>query len=128
MENEKKDKDYSFIKSLLNNQTLLRFVKKFSCDNLLDDNKLAEGFGVKCNEDSISLGDKSMTKMLVSNARFSGNEFVRFNLKQLKETLEITGAEGEMIISADNNKELFCQAGNNIVIVSPLPNTDTKKE
>jgi len=69
-----------------------------------------------------------MTKMLVSNARFSGNEFVRFNLKQLKETLEITGAEGEMIISADNNKELFCQAGNNIVIVSPLPNTDTKKE
>ena len=125
---ENKKKDYGFLKSLLNNIILLKWVKKFSADNLLDNNELAEGFNVKCNENSISLGDKSMTKLLVTQARFNGKEFVRFNVKQLKETLELVGGEGELIITQENNKEMFIQVKDTLVIVSPLPNTDTKKE
>ena len=116
------------IKNLLNNMVLLKWVKKFSADNLLDDNTLANKFSVKCNEDSISVGDKTLTKLLITQARFSGKEFVRYNIKQLKGALELVGDEGELIISADNNNELFIQVKDTIVVVSPLPKTDKGAE
>ena len=121
---EKTDKPMGWIKNLLNNLTLLRWVKKFSADNLMDDNHLADKFNIKCNEDSISVGDNTMTKLLVTQARFNGKEYVRYNVKQLKEALDLVGSEGELIISEDNNKELFVQIKDTIVVVSPLPQTD----
>jgi hypothetical protein len=114
------------IKNLLNNMVLLKWVKKYSADNLLDDNSLATKFGVKCNENSISVGDKTFTKLLITQARFSGKEFVRYNIKQLKGALELVGDEGELIVSADNNNELFIQVKDTIVVVSPLPKTDAE--
>jgi hypothetical protein len=114
------------IKNLLNNMVLLKWVKKYSADNLLDDNSLATKFGVKCNENSISVGDKTLTKLLITQARFSGKEFVRYNIKQLKGALELVGDEGELIVSADNNNELFIQVKDTIVVVSPLPKTDAE--
>tara|TARA_R100001530_G_C4264685_1_gene141475 strand:+ start:139 stop:513 length:375 start_codon:yes stop_codon:yes gene_type:complete len=122
MENKLKES----LKNLLNNMVLLKWVKKYSADNLLDDNSLATKFGVKVNEDSISVGDDTLTKLLVTQARFSGKEFTRYNIKQLKDALEIVGAEGELIISADNNNEMFIQVKDTIVVVSPLPKTDTE--
>lgn len=116
-----------WVKNLLNNLTLLRFVKKYSADNLMDDNTRAESFGVKCNESSISIGDKNMFKMLVTQARYNGKEFVRYNIKQLKEVFDFVGDEGELIVSAENNNELFVQVKDSVVIVSPLPKSDTKK-
>ena len=124
----KNKKDMSWIKNLLNNNVLLRWVKKFSADNLMEDNKLAEKFGVRCNEDSLSIGDSTMTKLFVSQARYGGKEFVRYNVKQLKEALDLVGSEGELIISEDNNKELFIQVKDSVVVVSPLPKADSKKE
>lgn len=123
-----KNNKTDWIKNLLNNLTLLKWVKKFSADNLMEDNKLAEKFKIKCNEDSISVGDGSFTKLLVTQARFSGKEYVRFNVKQLKEALDLIGGEGELIISEDNNKELFIQVKDTIVVVSPLPKTDKEKK
>jgi hypothetical protein len=121
------NKDMGWVKNLLNNLTLLRFVKKYSADNLMDDNTRAESFGVKCNESSISIGDKNMFKMLVTQARYNGKEFVRYNIKQLKEVFDFVGDEGELIVSAENNNELFVQVKDSVVIVSPLPKSDTKK-
>ena len=123
MENEKTN-DRSWIKVILNNNILLRWVKKFSADNLQDDNSLAMKFGVKVNEGSLSIGDSTLTKLLVTNARFGGNEYVRYNVKQLKEALDLVGSEGELIISKDNNKELFIQVKDTIAIISPLPEVD----
>ena len=113
-----------WVKSLLNNNILLKWVKKFSCDNLLEDNKLANKFKIKCNEESISVGDSTLTKLLVTQARYNGKEFVRYNVKQLKEALDLVGSEGELIISEENNKELFVQVKDMIVVVSPLPKAD----
>lgn len=121
------NKNMGWVKNLLNNLTLLRFVKKYSADNLMDDNTKAESFGVKCNESSISIGDKNMLKMLVTQARYNGKEFVRYNIKQLKEVFDFVGDEGELIVSAENNNELFVQVKDSVVIVSPLPKSDTKK-
>jgi len=120
------EKEKDFIKNLLNNLVLLKFIKKNSADNLLEDNKLANGFGVKTNDESISVGDKTMTKLLVTQARFDGKEFCRYNVKQLKEALEVidSKAGGELIISKENNKELFIQVKDTIVVVSPLPTQD----
>ena len=113
-----------WVKNLLNNNILLKWVKKFSADNLLEDNKLADKFKVKCNEESISVGDSTLTKLLITQARYSGKEFVRYNVKQLKEALDLIGSEGELIISEENNKELFIQVKDMIVVVSPLPKSD----
>ena len=124
----KDKKDMGWVKNLLNNNILLKWVKKFSADNLLEDNKLAEKFGVRCNEESLSIGDSTMTKLFVSQARYGGKEFVRYNVKQLKEALDLVGSEGELIISEDNNKELFIQVKDSIVVVSPLPKADDTKE
>jgi hypothetical protein len=121
------NKNMGWVKNLLNNLILLRFVKKYSADNLFDDNSKAESFGVKCNESSISVGDKNMLKMLVTQARYNGKEFVRYNIKQLKEVFDFVGDEGELIVSAENNNELFVQVKDSVVIVSPLPKSDTKK-
>lgn len=126
---EKKDTKESpmaWVKNLLNNLTLLRWVKKYSADTLQDDNSLAEKFGIKCNERSISVGDKTMNKLLVTQARYSGKEYVRYNVAQIKEALDLIGNKGEMIVSADNNNELFVQVDDTIVIVSPLAKADVK--
>ena len=129
MENQEKTKrPMDWVKNLLNNLTLLKWVRKFSADNLMEDNHLADKFKIKCNEESISVGDSSMTKLLVTQARFSGKEFVRYNVKQLKEALDLVGSEGELIISEDNNKELLIQVKDTIVVVSPLPKADKKEE
>ncbi len=121
---EKSKRPMEWVKNLLNNNILLKWVKKFSADNLLDDNKLADKFNIKCNEDSISVGDSTLTKLLITQARFGGKEYVRYNVKQLKEALDLVGSEGELIISEDNNKELFIQVKDTIVVVSPLPKAD----
>jgi len=129
MENQEKTKrPMDWVKNLLNNLTLLKWVRKFSADNLMEDNHLADKFKIKCNEESISVGDSTMTKLLVTQARFSGKEFVRYNVKQLKEALDLVGSEGELIISEDNNKELLIQVKDTIVVVSPLPKADKKEE
>jgi len=127
MEKENK-RPMDWVKNLLNNLLLIKWVKKFSADKLLDDNKLADKFKIKYNEDSISVGDSTMTKLLVTQARFGGKEYVRYNLKQLKEAIELVGGEGELIIAEDNNKELFMQVKDTIVVVSPLPKADKKEE
>ncbi len=125
---EKTKPQMDWVKNLLNNLILLKWVKKFSADNLLGDNKLADKFKIKCNEESISVGDSTLTKLLVTQARFNGKEYVRYNVKQLKEALDLIGSEGELIISEDNNKELFVQVKDTIVVVSPLPNSDKEGE
>ncbi|NQV08896.1 hypothetical protein HQ529_03535 [Candidatus Woesearchaeota archaeon] len=119
-----KESKLDWTKNLLNNLVLIKWVKKFSADNLTIDNELAEKFKIKCNKDSISIGDKTMNKMLITQAKFVGKEFVRYTTKQLKEALDLIGSDGELIISEDNNKELFIQVGDTVVVVSPLPQSD----
>jgi len=127
MDNQETKRPMDWVKNLLNNLTLLKWVRKFSADNLMDDNKLADKFNIKCNEESVSVGDNTLTKLLITQARFDGKEYVRYNVKQLKEALDLVGSEGELIISEDNNKELFVQVKDTIVVVSPLPKADSGK-
>jgi len=118
------------IKELLNNLNLLRFVKKFTADNLLEDNKLAkEKFNIKTSENSISILDSTATKLLVTNAEFEGEIYTRFNLKQLAELLDTIGKDGELLIPKNSDlREMIAKVGNDIVVVSPLPKADKKKE
>ena len=59
-------RDTSWLKSLLNNVPLLKWVRKFSADYMLDDNSMAKRFGIRTNEDSISVADTTMTKLLTT--------------------------------------------------------------
>lgn len=120
--------DRSILKELLNNLTLLRWVKKFSSDNLLEDNKMAkEKFNVSSNENSVSILDSSATKLLVTKAQFEGEEYVTYNLEQLNDLIECVGKKGTLIIPANKSKEMIAKVGNDIIIVCPLPQKDKKK-
>jgi hypothetical protein len=117
------------LKELLNNLTLLKWVKKFSSDNLLEDNSMAkEKFSITSTENSVSILDKSATKLLVTKAQFEGEELVRFNLSQLNELIEVAGKEGELIISKSEMRELIAKVGNDLIVVCPLPQKDKVKK
>lgn len=122
--------DINKLKEILNNLTLLRWVRKFSADNLLEDNKMAkEKFKIKTSSDSVSILDTTATKLLVTNAEFDGEELVRFNLKQLDDLINNVGSNGELIIPKNSEmKEMIAQVGNNIAVVCPLPKKDTSKK
>jgi len=117
------------IKGLLNNLNLLRFVRKFTADNLLEDNKLAEEkFNIKAGDNSISILDSTATKLLVTNSEFEGEIYTRFNLKQLAELLDTIGKDGELIIPKNSElREMIARVGNDIVVISPLPKADKTK-
>lgn len=119
----------SSLKELLNNLTLLRWVKKFSANNLLEDNEMAKTrFNVVAKEDSVSILDTTATKLLVTKSEFVGKEYVRFNLEQLNDLIECVGKKGELIIPADSDmREMIAKVGNDIVVVCPLAQKDKKK-
>jgi len=119
-----------WIKNLLNNTQLIRWVRKFSADNLLDSNKLAEEkFKINTTEDSLSLADSTLTKILVTNSKFNGKELTRFNLKQLREVVDLAGTEGEVIIPDSDLKEMIVEdKNNNVMIVCPLPPKEKVKK
>jgi hypothetical protein len=122
----------SSLKELLNNLTLLRWVKKFSANNLLDDDDTAtynKRFRVTSKEDSVSILDTTNNKLLVTKAEYTGKEYVRFNLEQLNELIECVGKKGELIIPADSDmREMIAKVGNDIVVVCPLPQKDRKEK
>ena len=122
--------DRKSLKELLNNLTLLKWVKKFSADNLLEDNKMAkEKFKISSDNDSISILDSTATKLLVTKAEFEGEEYVRFNLEQLSDLIDVVGKKGELIIPSDSEmREMIAQVGNDIVVVCPLPQREKKKK
>lgn len=120
--------DKSILKEILNNVTLLRWVRKFSANNLLEDNKKAESFELSAGENSVSIMDKTATKLLVTNSTFEGKVLVKFNLEQLNDLIECVGKKGELIIPDTKNREMVAQIGTDIVIVCPLPVKDKSKK
>ena len=120
-------RDTSWLKSLLNNVPLLKWVRKFSADYMLDDNSMAKRFGIRTNEDSISVADTTMTKLLTTHCRFEGKEYTRFNMKQLAEMVALLGSEGELIITEGNSREMVVQIGDTCVVVCPLPKSDSRE-
>lgn len=121
-------RDMSWLKNLLNNIPLLKFVRKFSADNLLDNNELAEKFGVVTNEDSVSVADDTLTKVLTSHSMFGGKEIVRYNIKQIKSIIDLLGDDGELIITESKNREMIIQIKDTTIIVCPLPKDDKGKD
>ena len=118
------------LKELLNNFTLMRWVKKFTASNLLEDNKMAnEKFNIKTEENSISILDKTATKLLITDAEFDGETYVTFNLEQLNDLIECVGKKGELIIPANSKlREMVAKIGNDICVICPLPQKDKAKK
>jgi|SRR3990167_2382672 len=126
-ESEAVEKNMSWLKGLLNNIPLLKWVRKYSADNLLEDNELASKWSVETSEETISVGDKTLTKLLVTNARFAGEEHSRYNIKHVAEVVKELGSEGELIVGKNDKHELFIQIGTNVVVICPLPKQDKKE-
>lgn len=121
-------KDMGWLKSLLNNVPLLKWVRHFSADHLFEDNELAQKYEVQTNEDSISIADKTLTKILVSHSKYGGEVHAKYSMKQLAQVITLLGSGGELLISKGNNQEMFIQIGDTVVIVCPLPKEDVESE
>ena len=117
------------LKEILNNLILLKWVKKFSADNLLEDNKLAkEKFSIKATGNSVSIMDTTATKLFVTHSKFEGEELVRFDLAQLCSLIEIVGKKGELIIPKNSTlNEMIAEVNEDVVVVCPLPKKEEVK-
>lgn len=106
----------------------MRFVKKFSADKLQEDNKFAERFNIKSNENSINILDTTSTKLLCTNSEFAGEEHSKYSIKQLAELLDTLGSkEGEVIIPKDNKLgEMIVKINRDVIVVCGLPKQDSK--
>jgi len=124
---EQDEKGLEFIKRILNNSSLLRWVKKFSADGLQNKDR-AKDFDVDTNDDSISVSDTGMVKMFFSSSRFDGKTYASFDIKHIKEVLSLLDGEGRLIINESDNKRLcYIQSGDNVVVIAPTSETDEIK-
>ena len=125
---EEKQKDFEFIKNILNNNSLLRWVKKFSADGLQEENK-ADSFDVETDENTISISDVGLVKMFFSSSRFRGKTYISLDIKHIKEVLALIDGEGRLIINESDDKRLcYIQSGNNVVVIAPTSEADTQKK
>ncbi len=117
-----------WVKDLLNNMVLLKWVKKFSADGVQDDNKSAEKLGITCAEGSISVMDISSIKMLVTQAEFKGEVHNKLSLNQLKEIIDCVGSDGNVIITKEKESPVFIQTDNVVVVLAPKVTTGDEEE
>ena len=124
MEQEKKD--FGFIKNILNNSSLLRWVKKFSADGLQEEN-VGKNFNIETDENSITIADTGLVKMFFSSARFDGTTYASFDIKHIKEVLSLVEGEGRLIINESDDKRLcYVQSGNNVIVIAPTSESEMK--
>ena len=130
-ENNKEDeikRPIDWVKDLLNNMVLLKWVKKFSADGVRDDNTHAENLGITCAEGSISVMDISSIKMLVTPAEFKGEVHNKLSLNQLKEIIDCVGSDGNVIITKEKESPVFIQTDNVVVVLAPKVTTGDEEE
>lgn len=122
-----KQKDFGFIKNLLNNIALIRWVKKYSADGLQEKNQ-AESFDVETDENSICIADTGLVKMFFSSSRFKGKTYISLDIKHIKEVLALVEGDGRLIINDSEEKRLcYIQSENNVVVIAPTNESDEKK-
>lgn len=115
-----------FIKKILNNSSLLRWVKKFSADGL-QEKSIAENFDVETDESSISIADTGLIKMFFSSSRFIGKTYVSFDVKQIKEVLSLIEGDGRIIMNESEDKRLcYIQSGDNVIVIAPTSESENK--
>lgn len=119
---------HEFIKKLLNNFTLLKWVKKFSADGL-QSRDISKKFNVKSEDDSISISDANGVKIFFSSAKFDGKVYTIFDIKQIKEVLAMVGDKGNLIIGDSKDKRLcYVEDGENIIVVAPVSEEQVAEE
>ena len=113
------EKEFGFLKNLLNNIPLIKWVKKFSADGLQKDD-LSESLFVEKDENTICVADSGLVKMFFSSARFSGKTYVSLDIKHIKEVLSLIDGDGRLIINDDEEKRMcYIQSENNVVVIAP---------
>ena len=125
---EESKKDFGFIKTILNNSSLLKWVRKFSADGLQEESQ-AENFDVETDENSIVIADTGSVKMFFSSARFKGKTYISLDIKHIKEVLALVDGEGRLIINEHDEKRLcYIQSENNVVVIAPTTEGEGKKK
>lgn len=122
-------KDLGWIKSVLNNLPLLKWVKVYSADNLLSDNKLVESMGVKCSNETICVADDILGKVIATDSKFEGKVLVRYSMSQLKPIFDNFKKEiekGELIIVDNARKDMAIEMkdSHTIIVVCPTAKSD----
>src|SRR3990167_6356498 len=100
LEQENK-RDFEWLKSLLSNIKMLKWVAVHSAEGLKEDiGKSIEPFEekIKYNNNSISLMDKENISMLITNAELKGEPIARYSLEKINSIIKIMGAEGTISI------------------------------
>src|SRR3990167_2460658 len=92
-----------FLKGLLNNIAVLKWVRRNSADNLKDDVENFNKLGITTRDDSVAIMDSTNVKCLITNAIYKGEKHAMFSLEQLAEIIADVGTEGRLIIGQKDN-------------------------
>ncbi|MEK6829429.1 MAG: hypothetical protein AABY15_04830 [Nanoarchaeota archaeon] len=119
--------NYDYLKGILANPSLIKWVKVWGVDGL-SDHKIPEEIKLELQETSLKLTDSENVKMLVTNARFEGKAIASFSLEQLKEIIQVMGDNGSLkVLKADFPAVVVAEGENgesNCVILAPRVNED----
>lgn len=119
-------RDNAWLKSILNNIVLLKWVRKYSADNFLKDTAMAKKLCITTSEESIGILDTGAVKAIFTDARFEGKELARYTAKEVRSILEVLDSkvDATFIVSAEGNHELIVQQGNSIIVLCPVIKSD----
>ena len=98
-EAEQKQHDWAFVKTLISNIPLLKWVRNYGVDNLSENlDKLPMKENINTTEHSVFLMDSKLVKGLITNSHFKGTPLIAFSLAELKEIIDVCGSEGVLYV------------------------------
>ncbi|MEK6881044.1 MAG: hypothetical protein AABY22_15605 [Nanoarchaeota archaeon] len=127
---EQKKIDFEWLKGILSNLKLLKWVVVFTAEGLKDDTeKTLETFKEKIiySKDSLVLMDNSNVCMLITNAELKGEPIAKYSLEYINSIIKIMGTEGSIsIYEKDYPSFLEFKDDNksNVVVLAPRVGND----
>ena len=115
-----KDKNsIDFLRDLLNNIGVLKWVKRNTADNLSEDLESFKRMNITLRDDSIGIMDSDNVKCLITHAIYSGEKYVVISLEQLATIIADIGPKGRLIIGKKEQPVFIEDESNNVVLKTP---------
>tara|TARA_Y100000310_G_C20665829_1_gene807401 strand:- start:669 stop:1130 length:462 start_codon:yes stop_codon:yes gene_type:complete len=110
--------DLERLKYLLSNTPLLKWVGKYSADNIQEKIPFKDKYNLSFRDTSIAIADPSNVTMLLTNTKQEGS-FSSFSLDYLNQIIKVCGTDGTLRIMEDGIGVINFPEANNVVVLAP---------
>lgn len=110
--------DLERLKYLLSNTPLLKWVGKYSADNIQEKIPFKDKYDLSFRDTSIAIADPSNVAMLLTNTEQQGS-FNSFSLDYLNQIIKVCGTDGTLRVMKDGIGVINFPEAKNVVILAP---------